>query len=65
MEFEMKDLSKTKFFLVLQLEHLPTGILVHQPAYVQKVLENFNMDKANPSKIHMVVRALQKDTDPF
>jgi hypothetical protein len=33
-EFEMKDLGKTKFYLVLQLDHLPTGILVHQSTYV-------------------------------
>jgi hypothetical protein len=26
-EFEVKDLGKTKFCLGLQLEHLPTGIL--------------------------------------
>jgi hypothetical protein len=32
--FEMNDLSKTKFCLGLQLEHLPTGIPVHQSAYV-------------------------------
>jgi hypothetical protein len=29
MEFEMKDLCKTIFYLGLQLEHLPFGILVH------------------------------------
>jgi hypothetical protein len=28
-KFEMKDLGKTKFCLGLQLEHLPTGILIH------------------------------------
>jgi hypothetical protein len=33
-EFEMKDLGKTKFFLGLKLEHLATGILVHQSAYI-------------------------------
>jgi hypothetical protein len=33
-EFEMKDLDKTKFCLELQLEHLLTGILIHQSAYV-------------------------------
>jgi hypothetical protein len=65
MEFKMKDLGKTKFCLGLQLEHLPTDILIHQPAYVQKVLEKFNIDKAYPSKTHMVLRALEKDTDPF
>ena len=45
-EFEMKDLGQTKFCLGLQLEHLPIGILVHQSAYIQKVLEKFNMDKS-------------------
>ena len=38
-EFEMKDLEKTKFSLGLQLEHFPSGILVYQPAYIQKILE--------------------------
>ena len=28
-EFEMKDLDKTKFYLGLQLEHLPEGVFVH------------------------------------
>jgi hypothetical protein len=36
MEFEMKDLCKTKFCLDLQLEHLPTSILVHQSDYDKK-----------------------------
>jgi hypothetical protein len=31
----MKDLGKAKFCLDLQLEHLPTGILVDQSSYVQ------------------------------
>jgi hypothetical protein len=64
-EFKLKDLGKTKFCLVLQLEHLPTGILVHQSTYVQKILEKFNIDKVYPSKTHMVVRALEKDIDSF
>jgi hypothetical protein len=61
----MKDLGKTKFCLGLQLKHLPTGILVHQSTYVQKILKKFNMDKAYPSKTLMFIRALEKDTDPF
>jgi hypothetical protein len=64
-EFKMMDLGKAKFCLSLQLEHLPTCILVHQSSYVQKILEKFNMDKAYPSKTPMVVRALEKETDPF
>jgi hypothetical protein len=64
-EFEMKDLGKTKFYLVLQVEHLQTGILVHQFAYVKKVLEKFNMDKAYPQRTPMIIRALENDKDPF
>jgi hypothetical protein len=61
----MKDLGKTKFCLGLQLEHLPMGILVHQSAYVQTILEKFNMDKVYLSKTPIVIRALENDTDPF
>jgi hypothetical protein len=64
-EFEMKDLGKTKFCLGLQLEHLPTGILIHQSAYAQKVLSKFNMDKAYSSKTPMIVCTLERDKDPF
>ena len=59
----MKDLGKTKFCLGLQLEHLPSGILVHQTAYIQKILEKFNMDKSYPSKTPMVVRSLDVEKD--
>jgi hypothetical protein len=64
-EFKMKDLGKTKFCLDLQLEHISSGILVHQSAYIQNILEKFNMDKAYPSKTPMVVRSLDRDKDPF
>jgi hypothetical protein len=64
-EFEMKDLGKTKYCLGLQLEHLPSGILVHQSAYIQKILEKFNMDKSYPSKTPMVVRSLEMEKDQF
>jgi hypothetical protein len=61
----MKGLGKTKFCLGLQLEHIPTGILIHQSSYVQKILEKFNIDKAYLSKTPMIVRAIEKETDPF
>jgi hypothetical protein len=41
------------------------GILVHQSDYVQKILEKFNMDKDYPPKTPMVIRDLEKETDPF
>jgi hypothetical protein len=64
-EFEMKDLCKIKFYLVLQIEHFQTGILVHQSAYIKKVLKKFNMDKACPERTPMIIHALKKDIDPF
>jgi hypothetical protein len=64
-EFEMKNLGKAKLCLGLQLEHLPTSILLHQSAYVQKILEKFNIDKTYPSKTPMVIRALENGSDPF
>jgi len=33
-DFEMKDLGKTKFCIGLQIEHLHSGILVYQSAYI-------------------------------
>jgi hypothetical protein len=65
MEFEVKDLGKTKFCLGLQLEHLSTGIFVHQSAYIQKVLEKFNMDKSYPNKTPMIIRSLEIETNQF
>jgi hypothetical protein len=41
------------------------GILIHQSAYVKKVLEKFNMDKAYPQRTPMVVHVLKKDKDLF
>jgi hypothetical protein len=64
-EFEMEDLGRTKFYLGLQLKHLQTGILVHQSAYVQKILGKFNMDKAYLARAPIVIRALEKDKDLF
>ena len=61
----MKDLGQNKFCLGLQLEHLPTEILIHQSAYIQKILEKFNMDKSYPSKTPMVVRSLDMNKDQF
>jgi hypothetical protein len=61
----MKDLGQTKFCLGLQLEHIPLGIFVYQAAYIQKILEKLNMDKAHPTKTPMVVRSLDLNKDPF
>jgi hypothetical protein len=64
-KFEMKDLGETKFCLGFQLEHLPPGILVYQSAYIQKILQKFNMDKSYPSKTPMIIRSLDRNKDQF
>ena len=64
-EFEMKDLKKKKFCLGLQIEHLPTGVLVHQSAYTKKILKHFYMDKAHPLSFPMIVCSLDVKKDPF
>ena len=64
-EFEMKDLGKTKFCMGLQIEHFPNGVLVHQPTYIKKILNRFNMDKAHPLSSSMVVRSLDVKNDSF
>ena len=64
-EFEIKDLGKTKYCLGLQIEHKSNGILIHQSTYVEKVLKQFNMDKAHPLNSPMIVRSLDAKKDPF
>jgi hypothetical protein len=64
-EFEMKNLGKIKFCLELQLEHIQMDILIHQFAYVHKVLKKFNMDKAYALRTPMIVCVVEKDIDPF
>ena len=64
-EFEIKDLGKTKLCLGIQIEHLSTGIFIHQSTYTKKMLMRFNMDKAYPLSTPMVVRTLNVLKDPF
>jgi len=64
-EFEMTDLGKTKFCIGLQIEHIHSGILVHQSVYIQKILEKFNMYKSYPAKAPMVVRSIDLEKDVF
>ena len=64
-EFEMKDLSKTNFFLGLQIEYISNGILIHQSTYTEKVMKYFHMDKAHPLSFPMVVRSFDVKKDLF
>ena len=55
-EFEMKDLGKLSHCLGLQVEHLPSGIFVHQSTYVKNVLTKYNMAMSNNLPTPMEVR---------
>ena len=65
LEFEIKDLSRTKFCLDLQIEHLKNGNFMHRSAYISKILKGFYMDKAHPLSTPMDVRLLEIDKDHF
>jgi hypothetical protein len=61
----MKFLGPTVFCLGLQVYHVPTGgILLHQQAYVNKVLKAFQMDQANSLAAPMIGRSKTLD-DPY
>ncbi|XP_035829971.1 secreted RxLR effector protein 161-like [Helianthus annuus] len=61
----MKDLGMTKLCIGLQFEYLCNGTFVHQSNYIQKMLVRFNMDKAHPFSVPMVVRLLDLHKDPY
>ena len=64
-KFDMKFLGHTTFCLGLQVHHIPNGgILLHQQAYVNKVLKEFQMDQANPLAAPMIGRSKTND-DPY
>ncbi|XP_070681703.1 uncharacterized protein [Malus domestica] len=65
LEFEMKDLGETQYYLYLKIEHCSDEILVHQSKYTQKVLCRFNEDKAKLSSTHMTFHTLDVKRDPF
>lgn len=62
--FDMKFLGRTSFCLGLQLQHHPTGILLHQHTYVRKLLHHFNMDQSNALGAPMIGRS-STDHDPY
>ena len=56
-EFKMKHLRK-KSYLRLQIEHLISEIFVHLSNYIEKVLKQFQIDKAHSLSSQMIVWSL-------
>ena len=64
-ELKMKDLGETKSCISLHIEHLSQGVLVHQSTYVEKVRNQFCIDKSFPLRTPMMVRLLDIKKDLF
>lgn len=61
----MKYLGQTSYCLGLQVHYVPNGgILLHQQAYVQKILKLFQMDHANLLAAPMI-RLSKINDDPY
>ena len=56
-------MGKTKYCIGLQIEHYSSDILVHQLAYIEKVLKRFYMEKLHPLNSPMVVHSLEVNKD--
>lgn len=61
----MKNLSKTKFYFGLQIDHIPNEYLIHKSTYKDMVLKHFHMDIAHYLNTLMVVRSLGVNNDHF
>ncbi|MGS7221159.1 reverse transcriptase domain-containing protein, partial [Micrococcus luteus] len=49
--FEMTIMGEMCFFLGLQVEQKPDGILIHQEKYIKEILTKFGMDDSSPELI--------------
>ncbi|KAK1429967.1 hypothetical protein QVD17_12353 [Tagetes erecta] len=49
--FEMTKMGEMCFFLGLQVEQKPDGILIHQEKYIKEILTKFGMDDSSPELI--------------
>ncbi|XP_074362808.1 secreted RxLR effector protein 161-like [Apium graveolens] len=58
-------MDKSHPLTTLMVEHLSTGIFLHQSTYTEKVLNRFYMDKSYLLTTPMVVRSLEPDKDAF
>ena len=61
--FEMTDLDTAKLYLGIEFAYYPSGIFIHQRAYIRKLLHKYNLDKCLSSTVPMEPGLLlKKDT---
>ena len=64
-ELEMKNLSKTEFYIGPQIKHFSHRVLIHQSTYIKKILKCFHMDKTHPLSFPMGIQSLEVKNDLF
>jgi hypothetical protein len=60
-QFDMKLLGKTSFYLGLYIQHFPNGIFLYQQAYIRKLLQYFQMDQADVLAASIIGRSCSDD----
>lgn len=63
--FEMKDLGKLSNCIGIQVEYTSNGVLVHQTAFCEKLLQEFRMENAYPRRNPLEVRSLDPKKDIY
>ncbi|KAM1351501.1 hypothetical protein ACFXTH_005260 [Malus domestica] len=66
-EFDMKDLGVLHYFLGLQIEYQPQGLLVHQSKYIRDLLHKVHMFDSKPctTPCHPHQKLLNHGSPPF
>ena len=61
----MKDLAETKLYLNFELKHIPSGILVHQSTFIQKIVESSTWISHIHKKLWFWDLWITRDKDPL
>ena len=68
-KYNMKDLGRLSYFLGVNIEQNENSVFINQSAYVNKLLNNFGFDNANPvatpADISSVLEKASDDSDLF
>ncbi|KAK1427874.1 hypothetical protein QVD17_16572 [Tagetes erecta] len=61
--FEMTIMGEMCFFLGLQVEQKPDGILIHQEKYIKEILTKFGIDDSSPELIPFTAQTCRTSDD--
>ncbi|TPX36954.1 DNA-directed DNA polymerase [Synchytrium microbalum] len=63
--FQMKDFGEVSACIGIEIDHLPTGVFVHQSKMVQKIISMMNLEHTSTQKIPLEVRSVQLGKDIY